>query len=453
MKKILLFSVFFLLFLLAAQEPCNLVLNPSFEKSENGSPAFWSKIRRGTFENVHFTETSRAFDGNCAAGISFSDRSAGKTMLIWGQTISEKAFKAIPAGTPMVFSVYAQALDTPAQGKIYFESVRAGRTIVTRKKLQPGVWTQLVVKFTKENIAYPSANVYLQLEGRGKIIFDKVFFGSEKDSNLPVPVQMNLAANGDMELSNKKGTPADWYQITHFKGGRLFSDRNTVYSGKVSLGMESETSPGKKLMGWGYLMDGKILKDVPPGSPMNVQFQLKTHGNPSTQVRCYVEFMSNRRYIGTTGKNFSVYNNWEQKTLFFKTPQEKPTHFWIYFMLKTPGKAHIDAVELKTGSPEEKRKTSAAENKDYCRLLAAPPQRTWFLPSKPEKLTVEYSLSSPGLEVSLNEIDGVHIKKWNFAGLSGKGQKELSLPALKKGAYVITATFFMSCSLSFPGIS
>ena len=65
-------------------------------------------------------------------------------------------------------------------------------------------------------------------------------------------------------------------------------------------------------------------------------------------------FMAKKKYIGTTGKNFSVYNNWNKKTLYFKTPEEKPTHFWIYFMLKTPGKAHIDSVELKPYSGAEK---------------------------------------------------------------------------------------------------
>ncbi len=432
MKKILYILIALLPFAVSAQ--LNLAQNPSFETLAGNIPAGWQVIRRGTFENTHFVEKKNVLDGKNAIGIENQNAATGKSLLIWGQAISEKVFNQIPAGTKMQFSVYLRAESSAAKAKIYFESVRAAKTFRVRKIISPGTWQKIELEFIKENMAYPAPNIYLQLEGTGRLLFDKVYFGKADEAEKNLPVNLNIAVNGDVEMLNKKGEPDNWYKITHFKGGRLALDRSFSYSGKHALLIQSSTQPGKAL-GWGYFIDGKVLKDVPPGSPFKVDFMLNTHGDPSTQVRCYVEFMAKKKYIGTTGKNFSVYNNWNKKTLYFKTPEEKPTHFWIYFMLKTPGKAHIDSVELKPYSGAEKPAAAVKENKDYCRLYGVPPQRTWIFPSKPEKLTLEYALSGRGLKVVLNEIDGKTIKNWNFDNLSGRGRKVLSLPPLGKGAY------------------
>ena len=417
----------------------NLVKNPSFETLSGSLPAGWQIIRRGTFENTHFVENKTVFDGKNAVGIENLNAVTGKSLLLWAQGIPEKVFEKIPAGTKMQFSAYLRAENSSVKGKIYFESVRAAKTFRVRKIIAPGAWQKITLEFVKENIAYPSPHIYLQLEGTGRLLFDKVYFGiAEKAQVLPGRAQ-NIAVNGDAEIINKKGEPSGWYKITHFKGGRLEMDKTFSYSGKHSLLIQSSTAPGKAL-GWGYLIDGKALENIAPGSPMKVDFMLNTHGDPSTQVRCYVEFMAKKKYIGTTGKNFSVYNNWNKYTLSFKTPKEKPTHFWIYFMLKTPGKTHVDSVTLLTDPGAGKPAVPVKENKDYCRLFGPPPQRTWIWPSKPEKLTIEYSLSGRGLNVSLNEIDGKAVKTWRFDSLTGRGRKVLDLPELAKGAYELVFT-------------
>ena len=153
----------------------NLVKNPSFETLSGSLPAGWQIIRRGTFENTHFVENKTVFDGKNAVGIENLNAVTGKSLLLWAQGIPEKVFEKIPAGTKMQFSAYLRAENSSAKGKIYFESVRAAKTFRVRKTIAPGAWQKITLEFVKENITYPAPNIYLQLEGTGRLLFDKVY--------------------------------------------------------------------------------------------------------------------------------------------------------------------------------------------------------------------------------------------------------------------------------------
>ena len=143
MKKIPYILTLLLPFAVFAQ--LNLVQNPSFETFAGNLPAGWQIIRRGTFENTHFVERKNVLDGNCAVGIENQNETTGKSLLIWGQGISEKVFNTIPAGTKMQFSVYLRAESAAAKAKIYFESVRAAKTFRVRKTITSGSWQKILL--------------------------------------------------------------------------------------------------------------------------------------------------------------------------------------------------------------------------------------------------------------------------------------------------------------------
>ena len=414
-----------------AESPGGMLTNASFEELKDGRPAGWRIIRYGLAGDTHKTETETVLDGTHAVSLENTDP-RGTGMLIWGQSVPAGKFNVLPAGTWLELSAWVRAEGKPAQAKIYFESVKARKTIVKRRLISPGNWEKIVLKFEKGKIDYLNSNVYLQLEGKGKIIFDKVFFGPTAKPEYAKG--SNLIANPGAEQQDAKGVPVLWKQIKHQPEGKLFSGENGPGSGKASFGFSCPVNPIKPL-GWGIRLEGADFAGIAPQVPMTISFDLTTFANPAVQVRCYAEFMDEDRFIGTFGGNFSVYAGWERKSFTFPMPGRKFTHCWVYFMLKTEGKACVDNVAFKQEGSIKKHTVSD----DYCRVKDIPPRRTWIAPEKPEKLELEFKLSGPELTVSLAEINGKTLKTWKLDSIR-KGKVEtrtITLPALREGAYVL----------------
>ncbi|MBQ9502011.1 MAG: hypothetical protein IJU70_07645, partial [Lentisphaeria bacterium] len=348
-------------------------------------------------------------------------------MLIWGQTLPAKAFRAVPPGTLMELRARVRTEDAPVRAKIYFESVKARRTVVRRKLIFPGRWDEIFLQFEKEAIDYPGASVFLQLEGKGKVFYDDVYFGPAAAKKV-----VNLIGNAGGEGLDAKGIPFGWSQVKYNPVGELFVGKGSPSGGNVSFGFSSPKNPVKPL-GWRIMLKREAFTGIAPGSPMTISFDLTTFADPSVKVRCYAEFMDGGKYVGTFGENHSVYAGWERKEFTFALPPRRFTHCWVCFMLKTEGRACFDNVELRQGTGTKKKSIGT----DYCRVKDLPPRRTWFAPEKPEKLDIEFKLAKPELSVTLAEIDGAEIKTWRLSDLpTGKiATHTLDLPALSAGAY------------------
>jgi len=128
-----------------------MVKNSSFEELKDGTPRNWRIVQRGLTGSTHRVETAPVCDGKNAVSLENRENTEGG-VLIWGQTLPTKEFRAVPPGTLMELRAKVQAADSPARAKIYFESVAARKTIVRRKLIVPGKWEDIFLQFKKEAI-------------------------------------------------------------------------------------------------------------------------------------------------------------------------------------------------------------------------------------------------------------------------------------------------------------
>lgn len=101
--------------------------------------------------------------------------------LLYLQSLKQK-LNAVPAGTEMEFSVYARAVSGTARARIYFESIKARKTVLRDFNISADKWTKLTVKFTKEDVNYGLPYVCIGLL-RGGVLFDGAYFGEAGKNN------------------------------------------------------------------------------------------------------------------------------------------------------------------------------------------------------------------------------------------------------------------------------
>ena len=77
----------------------------------------------------------------------------------------------------MEFSVYARAVSGTARVRIYFEALKARKTVLRDFNVSADKWTEISVKFTKEDVDYGLPYVCMGLL-RGGVLFDCAFFGA-----------------------------------------------------------------------------------------------------------------------------------------------------------------------------------------------------------------------------------------------------------------------------------
>ena len=161
----------------------NLLENSSFENIDDQKevPVSWSVIKRGLIEDTHSFDNTAAKDGKISAKIENNSGMTKGVTLLYLQSLKQK-LNAVPAGTEMEFSVYARAVSDTARARIYFESIKARKTVLRNFNISADKWTKLTVKFTKEDVDYGLPYVCIGLL-RGGVLFDGAYFGEAGKNN------------------------------------------------------------------------------------------------------------------------------------------------------------------------------------------------------------------------------------------------------------------------------
>ena len=426
------------LLLLALHGICwaNLLKNPSFEvqQEQNSSmPEFWSVIKKGTFEEANALEEKIVFAGKRAISIRNENPKLQKAVLLWCQGGFGEKFNKIAPGTDVEFSVMATAVDKPCNVKIYFESIKSRKTHAAKAKVVPGKWSKISVKFKKLDMNYTAPNVYLQLNGNGKVVFDCAYLGdAAKNPYSPAAGNTSYINGGDAEGPEPGVPPFGWSILKRSKNGTAAVEENTAASGKRSFLLKCDDKPNG-MLSWKYTFDRELLKSIPPGTPMILTLKVNTAGNPGTKFNFYVEFMKGRKFIGTAiARNQSSYVNWTEKTLKFNMPKDVPTSAVFYMQLLTAGTLNFDDVTLKRASDMPKdEKVLAAD--DYCRISSVMPvSNTFISPASPKNFELEMIVPDSRLTVELHEIDGKKIQDWKFSNLPIRKLHKLKLELKNK---------------------
>lgn len=409
----------------------NLLKNPSFEiqqEANSSMPESWSVIKKGTFETSHESEEKIVFSGKRAISIHNPNPKLKKAVLLWCQNGFGEQFKKIPAGTLVEYSVMATAVDKPCNVKIYFESIKFRKTHTARARVVPGKWSKISVKFKKQDMVYISPNVYIQLTGNGKAVFDCAYLGdAAKNPYSPAAGNTSYISGGDAEGPEPGVPPFGWSILKRSKNGTAAVEENIAASGKRSFLLKCDANP-QGMLSWKYTFDRELLKSIPPGTPMILTLKVNTAGNPGTKFNFYVEFMRGRKFIGTAiARNQSSYVNWTEKALKFNMPKEIPTSAAFYMQLLTAGTLNFDDVTLKRASDMPKdEKVLAAD--DYCRISSVMPiSNTFISPAFPKKFELEMTIPHSDLTVELHEIDGKKIQEWKFNALPVRKRHKLTL--------------------------
>ena len=421
----------------------NLLENSSFETvdTQKGIPASWTVVKKGIIENTHSVDEATALDGkNAARIVNGTDMTKGVTLL-YLQHLADK-FAKVPAGTEVEFTVFARSTAGTSRARIYFEALKARKTVLKDFNINADEWTKLSVRFVKEDIDYGQPYVCIGLL-KGGVLFDGAYFGPAGKS----PYKINATSddfilNPSAERITESGQPLHWKVLNRSKNGKAYVDSETVTTGKRALTLQCDGKPDG-ILAWNYKFPAGTFDEVKPQSEMLLTLKANTHGNPGTLFRFYVEFMHNGKFVGTRiAANQTIYVGWKEKTLRFKMPDVVPTVANLYVQLMGPGKVTFDDVSLKLA---DKAKPAGIEltSGDYCRISSKmPAMNTFTAPDSPKKITIEHFLSSPELKVELFEIDGPRIQEWQFKNLPIKkaGSLEVALPALQKGAYELVFT-------------
>lgn len=174
MKKSVIILLFTAIMPVFAQ---NLLDNSSFENvdAQKNTPVSWQVFKRGLIEDTHFIDNTIANDGKISAKIVNNSGMLKGVNLMYLQKLGTK-LNAVPVGTEMEFSVYARAVSGTARVRIYFESIKARKTVLRDFNVSADKWTKLTVKFTKEDVDYGLPYVCMGLL-RGGVLFDCAYFG------------------------------------------------------------------------------------------------------------------------------------------------------------------------------------------------------------------------------------------------------------------------------------
>ena len=331
----------------------NLLDNPSFEVQKDSGddlPESWDVVKKGTFEQSHFSDTQTVLDGKYSARLVNEKPELAGAQIIWMQKNLGPKLMEIPDGAEIEFSVYARSEKAGATCHIYVESMSAGKVWGKTVALQPGRWEKIQVLFDKEDIHLGSAYVCLRLVGNGDIVFDKAYLGiaanAPKELKTETDSAGNRIANGSMELVDATtGEVQNWSFSSKDPEAKGSLDKTMADTGANSLCMES-ADPQQSV----YWIQHDItprLSDCPPGTEMLLSLRANTGGEAGVKFQFYIEMMKKGKFIGTfISKPEGVDDGWDTKSLKFKMPEEVPDQASLVIRLLTPGKVWFDDVRL-----------------------------------------------------------------------------------------------------------
>lgn len=153
-------------------------------------------------------------------------------------------------------------------------------------------------------------------------------------------------------------------------------------------------------------------------------------------------------FESTSGKQcFTKYDpkvpagKWTQMTIKFNLPQADYRQSHVVIQLVGSGEVLVDGVYFGKagGNPYADLKKTPEEMlaKNYCRLKNFPVSSRFISGQVPEKLTLETFLPGKDLTVTLSEIEGAAVKKWEFKDLpvNKKHTVDIDIPYLAESAY------------------
>ena len=432
----------------------NLIDNPSFEEASpvNAAlPAQWSSMKLLSMENHHSLDSSTAKTGKSSAKLTSKNIDGIKHFILWTQRGLGKKLFSVEGGTEMEFSAWVKTDSPDVKFRIYVEAAKTANSnyhsAVSPVQNIPGrAWKKVTVQFKLPDDK-PDYYACLQLLTKGTIWFDDVYFGKASEA----PVEANRVSNASMEeLDGKSGLPLEWETLQFNRKGKFHSVDRTAHSGEHSLRItcsDPELKIGDFLL-WIQRGLEKRLKDCLPGTEMELSIWSNTMGDPNVKYRFYIEMQKNKKYIGSFGSEaLTNYVGWQKKSLRFKMPKDVPDHVYVCLQLLSPGSICFDDVSLTKVSrtapaasvPPSGKPLSAKTSAEYgeCRILHAPPRRTWFSPNFPKGLDLHLTLPPDAdgkVRISLLDAQEKRLKSEE---VSGRANFHFTLPKLPQGAYIL----------------
>ncbi len=421
----------------------NLVRNPSFEElnKDDAMPKEWQVLNPKNIVNSHTVVKDNARDEKTSVRISSANPDDNGAQLIWQQYISKVKFAEFKAGTQLELSVFAYAVDKPARGRFYFESMKARKTHIAEQILPANKWVKLGTRFTVEDVEYTNPYVCLQLLGNGDIIFDCAYLGPAGENKWTALAfnNGNFVFNGGAE-EEIAGT--GWGIIQRAKNEtKAVRNGQTSKTGSYSFRLESPDKP-EGMIAWIYHFPAEMFDTIAPETEMAVVYDANNHGNPGTKFRCYTEFQHDAKYVGTfISPETSVYAGWRQQVFKFKMPSERPNKGYLVLQLMTEGYVNFDNVKVVPADTLPKSEAVLSAN-DYCRFLDQPRNSNFIMPNVPSELTLECFVPDSRLHVELAVIDGGTVGKWDFEDLPIRETTtvKINLPKLAPEAYELKYT-------------
>ncbi len=416
----------------------NLIRNPSFEelKDDEKAPKEWSILNPKKLQDSHSLVNDNVKDGKVAVRIKNPEQENNKAQLIWIEHISQVKLAEYKPGTKMEISLFAYAVDKPAKGRIYLESMKASKCYIAEAALTPGKWTMIKRQFNLEDVEYTSPYVCVQLVGNGDVIFDCAYLGPAGKN----PWNLLKFDGGNFVINGSAEEPIEgsgWSIINRAKNGaKVFRDEQRTKTGAYSFRIESAQKPDG-MIGWIYHFPVDMYDMVEPETEMAVVYDANNQGNPGTKFRCYTEFLKNGKYIGTSvSRETSVYAGWGEQIFRFKMPREQPTNGYLVLQLMTEGYVNFDNVKVVRADTLPKSEAVLSAN-DYCRFLDQPRNSNFIMPNVPSELTLECYVPDSQLHVELAVIDGETVGKWDFSDLPIRKTTtvKITLPKLAPEAY------------------
>ena len=422
----------------------NFLRNPSFEEIEANNPfvpKHWQIVKSGGIERNHKIDKIRSRDGRLSAKLENNLDEFSGIMLAWMQNVDGKITE-LPAGTVLEFSVWVTSENKPAAVRMYAEGFHSGKTYMTPTTIiNPGEWREIKGSFTVD-ANMKAGYVCLQLLGCGRVSFDCVYLGPERNGNAAPPPpgisSQEVIDNGGIEnIAKDSGLPAGWKKIAGDAAGNL-SVSGTAKDGIRALQLESAEKAPSGILGWQYTFRPEEAARLKPNAEMTLSLEANTHGNPGTKFEYELELRKGGKTLGryTAGKQ-SIYLGWERKELNFQVPRETPTDAVLRIRLLTAGKLNIDNVSLLPAMAAAKKTGQWELVENYCRVTNFPAQNTYTLPARPRMFSISCCLPAPELELTLTEIDGRELKRWTWEKLPVRKEAKvrIGLPELPEGAY------------------